>query len=362
MALVCLYLSSLSTATPVAGQQVVHNPEKPLAKNAARTIALKEVLRIKDDGKETNFRGPYDLHVGENGVIYFYDEFVLHEFDETGKLMAKMVKPGQGPGEAGMRTTAVIMKDKIIVLAISPPKLMVFDRAGRLLEEVKTDVMHTYGHFGLGGKMYVFRMDLPAFGQRPVNGGEIDVPITLAEFLPDFRKIKDIAEFPRRFYFVNQGIWYEWTGFGYALIEPDQICIHHTTEYKIIQFNMARNAVERIIDRKYKRINRPEDPPDKRPRGYALPYQKYYDDIRALLSRGDMLWAVTSTKNDQKNRLVDVFDKVGRYIDCFYLKFPDGFEERYFYQGRAALRGDFLYIVDTDLEGFKSIGKYRIED
>jgi len=118
-----------------------------LSKSAGRTIILKEVMRIRDDGKETIFRGPYDLQVGEDGAIYFYDDFVLHKYDENGRFVAKMVRPGQGPGEASMRTTAVIMKDKIIVLAISPPKFMVFDRAGRLLEEVKIDVIHTDGRF-----------------------------------------------------------------------------------------------------------------------------------------------------------------------------------------------------------------------
>ena len=56
-----------------AGQQFVQNPEKPLSKNAGRTIILKEVMRIRDDGKETIFRGPYDLQVGEDsghGMIF----------------------------------------------------------------------------------------------------------------------------------------------------------------------------------------------------------------------------------------------------------------------------------------------------
>ena len=168
-----------------AGQQLVQNPEKPLSKDAGRMIILKEVMRIRDDGKETIFRGPYDLQVGEDGAIYFYDDFVLHKYDENGKFVAKMVRPGQGPGEASMRTTAVITKDKIIVLAISPPKFMVFDRAGRLLEEVKTDVIHTDGHFGLGGKMWIFRLIMPPLDKRPANGGEMDVPINLEEFSPD---------------------------------------------------------------------------------------------------------------------------------------------------------------------------------
>ena len=71
---------------------------------------------------------------------------------------------------------------------------------------------------------------------------------------------------------------------------------------------------------------------------------------------------MTSTKDTEKKRLVDVFDKDGRYVDCFYLKFPGGFTERNILPGRIAVRGDFLYMIDEDAEGFKSIGKYKIED
>lgn len=59
---------------------------------------------------------------------------------------------------------------------------------------------------------------------------------------------------------------------------------------------------------------------------------------------------------------VDVFDKDGRFVDCFYLKFPGGFAERYIYPGFIVLGGDFVFTIDEDIEGFKSIGKYKIED
>jgi hypothetical protein len=203
---------------------------------------------------------------------------------------------------------------------------------------------------------------MPPLEKRPVNGGEIDVPIILEEFSPDLKETKKVVEFSRRFYFVNQGIWYWWANFGYAMREPDQIFVHHTSEYRIVQFNITKKVIERIFSRKYKRVFVPKDPSVKKPQGYTIPSRKYYDDIQTLLVQGDRLWAVTSTKDAGKNRLVDVFDKDGRYIDCFYLKFPGGFAERYINPGFIVVRGDFLYMIDEDAEGFKSIGKYKIED
>ena len=357
MIAVCLLAANFGIS-----QTDIKNPSKPLAKNAGRTIILREIMRIKDDGKETIFRGPSDLQIGEDGAIYFYDGLSLYEFDDNGKLMAAMVRSGQGPGEASMRTTSVIMNDKINTLSIAPPKFMVFDRSGRLLEEVKTDVIHNYGHFGLGGKMWIFRIMMPPGETRPANGGEMDVTINLEKFSLNLKEIEKVAEFPRRYYFVNQGMWYEWANFGWAMKEPSQLFVHHTSEYRIVQFNITKKAIERIFSREYSRVVRPEDPPPKIPQGYSIPSRKYYDDIRALLVHRDRLWAVTSTKDVEKNRLVDVFDKDGRYVDCFYLKFPGGFAERNILPGRIAVRGDFLYMIDEDLEGFKSIGKYKIED
>ncbi|MBC7361741.1 MAG: hypothetical protein H5U06_05590 [Candidatus Aminicenantes bacterium] len=37
---------------------------------------------------------------------------------------------------------------------------------------------------------------------------------------------------------------------------------------------------------------------------------------------GDLIWVITSTAEPGKGVLVDVFNGEGKYVDCFYLKFP----------------------------------------
>jgi hypothetical protein len=340
-------------------QILAKNPATPLGKDYSRILQLKEVLRIKDDGIGTSFRGPYDLLTGKNGGILFYDNFVLYKFDKDGHRQAAMVRSGQGPGEATMRTGAVVLNDRIQVLALAPPKIMLFDGAGQLQNEVKTEVLSNYGVLGLGEKMWIFRT--PRFNSEsvPANGGEIDLPIELGELAADFSHTIKAAEFPRHYYFVNRFSWYEWAGFGWAAKEPDHLYIHHTSEYRIAQFNTTSKTVERVFSREYSRVERPIESRESSP-GVKLPPRKYYDDILALLVAGDRLWAITSTVDSEKNRLVDVYDPDGRYVDCFYLRFPGSFTRR-IYQGRIATDGVYLYTIDEAPDGFVSIGKYSLK-
>lgn len=343
---------------PTFSQIVIKNSATPASKDYGRIVQLKEELRIKDDGKDASLRAPYDLLPGKNGEILFYDNFVLYKFDKNGRRLAAMVRSGQGPGEASMRTNAVFAGENIHVLALSPPKIMVFDGAGKLLQEVKTEVLSNYGFIGLGGKSWVFRVPPSNPDSIPMTGGEIDRPINLEEFASDYSRTTKVAEFPRRYYFVNRGIWYEWSGFGCAVREPDRLYVHHTSEYRIVEFNTTSKKIERTFSREYSRVTRPKESREAGP-GIKLPPRNYYDDILALLVIGDRLWAVTSTVDSKQNRLVDVFDLNGRFVDGFYLHFPGSFN-RMIYPGRMATDGVFVYTIDEDSDGFMSVGKYSI--
>jgi hypothetical protein len=296
---------------------------------------------------------------GKRGEILVYDNFVLYKFDKDGHRQAAMVRSGQGPGEASMRTGAVVMNDRIHVLALAPPKIMIFDETGQLLNEVKTEALSNYGFLGFAGKSWIFRFPHIDPAKIPANGGEVDLPISLEEFAADFSHTIKAAEFSRRYYFVNRGMWYEWAGFGWAAKEPDRLYVHHTSAYRIDEFDATGKKVVRTFSREYPRIERPKESREAGP-GIKLPPRIYYDDILALLVKGDNLWAVTSTVDSDKNRLVDVFDPNGRYVDRFYLRFPGSFTQR-IYPGRIAIDGNFIYSIDEAPDGFLSIGKYTME-
>ena len=117
----------LLTSSLISAQEIIENPKKPLNKNAGQIVQLEEVMRIRDNGNKVIFRGPYDLKIGPDNGIYFYDNWMLHKFDEKGRFVFKIVQQGQGPAEANNRTYYFFFNDEIQVYAKSPPKIMRFN-------------------------------------------------------------------------------------------------------------------------------------------------------------------------------------------------------------------------------------------
>jgi hypothetical protein len=60
-------LGLLAFATALAGQKVVDNPAKPAAKNAGRTVALEEIVTVRDGGEEFYFEWPRHIRAAPDG-------------------------------------------------------------------------------------------------------------------------------------------------------------------------------------------------------------------------------------------------------------------------------------------------------
>jgi hypothetical protein len=340
-------------------QTIIKNPDKPLSTNVGRVIQLKEVMRIKEDGKEIIFQGPYDLQIGDDDSIYFYDNFRLYGFDDEGRFIFKLIKQGEGPGEANLRTSCLVTENEIIVQAWQPPKIMRFDFLGKLKSETKTQLTHPLQFLGLiNEKIYSFYDEMLPFEER-IKEGYMDFFTSLYEFSPDLQKRNKIYSFPVKHY-VRPGAWWSRANFNYVLKDHQTLFVSHTADYQIEKFNIKKNKIEKIFKRKYRRI---KIPPKKRRRKTpgSPPPLNYYHDILKLLIFGDQLWVTTSTRDKQENRLIDVYNMEGAYINNFYLQFPKGIT-CYFYYGRISIKGSYIYTIDEDKDGYFSIAKYKIMD
>lgn len=73
---------------------------------------------------------------------------------------------------------------------------------------------------------------------------------------------------------------------------------------------------------------------------------------------------MTSTLDKEKGWLVDVYDVRGRYVDNFYLKFPEPLSYQSIRQmGRnmhVTDSGDFIFRLRTNEEELVELVKYRI--
>jgi len=344
----------------IFAQIFVKNPEKPFNKNAGRVVKLKEISRIRDSAPEIIFKAPYDLKVGQVGNVYFCDNFNLYRFDDEGKFVFKIIREGQGPGEATGKTTYLLMNDEIIVLSESPPKIMRFDLKGNYKSEKRFELMHGFKFIGMiKDKVYGFSGDVPSDGYA--KEGFIDFPTNLYEISNNFDNINKVYSFPINYYVYKGFAWWPRATLDYAKMDGKYLFVTHTASYQIIKYDIEKRRIENIFKRKYRRVKIKKQYTNKpKAGGISAPPLKFYEDISKLLIHKDELWVFTSTKDKKNRRLIDVYNLEGKYTDNFYLEYPEKISPRNFAYDSILLVGEYIYSIDEHADGDLSIGRYKI--
>jgi len=142
--------------------------------------------------------------------------------------------------------------------------------------------------------------------------------------------------------------------------------ISHTKDYLVTQLDLANGKIIRRFKRKYKPVKYiPKD--EKLPPHMAAPRKEFnklkthFGDIMGLELYKDTLLVFTSTLDEKKGVLVDIFGRDGKYLDMVYFPLP-GLTRPDTIGGRSfQIDGDFLFIVEKDEEDNFSIAKYKIE-
>ncbi len=351
------------------GQTRIENPKRPSAINAGRVVDLVEVLRIEDDGATAIFGNSQELSLGKDGSLFFIDFAEggrLYRYSPNGKLIFKILRSGQGPGECRYPINYFLADDIIRVMAFNPPKILDFGPDGRYLREVsvKEDTHGVWFLTAAEGKIYTIRNEL--FGFQPFRQnqeGVFVIPNSVYEISPDFKQWRKIYEFPVRNTIKRRrgAIRLDMID---AAIQGPILHIVHTAEYQIESLDLRTGKIVRIFRRVYERQRlKPEkvgsDPETK---GFDKPSDPFYFDIFEIHAVGNNLWVFTSTEREGgTERLVDVFDAGGKFIDSFFLHFASN-KQRHRY-GVSLVTGDgYIFVPEQDEEGLVSIGKYKIPD
>jgi hypothetical protein len=360
----------LGRAGAAWAQTRVDNPARPLAKNAGRIVKLEEVWRIRDDGDQAIFRSPQKLTLGADGSLYFLDFAEgdrLYRYGPDGKLIFKILKTGQGPGESQYASHFFFAGDRIRVQAWSPPKVMDFSLDGKYLRELKIE-QSAHGLWFLAaaeGKIYAIRDEL--FSSAAFQGaGVFPIPSSVYEISPDFKTWKKLFEFPVRMSIKNARA--ARLDMIDAAIRGTTLYILHTAEYQVVQFDLRAGRVERTIRRAYDRVRavsgKGDADLDPEAKGIDTPSDPYIFDVIEIHAVGGNLWAFTSHfRADGNDQQVDVFDAECRFIDSVLLRFPDdGRNHRAVCRKSLVTEDGFLILPEQEEDGLVSIGKYRIAD
>ncbi|MBE3125851.1 MAG: hypothetical protein IMZ57_09350 [Acidobacteria bacterium] len=362
------------SVTAIAFGQVIENPAKPKAANAGRVIVPEEVLAISDEGtRDYYFKAPHDLMIAPDGSLFLLDEYQVLQFDKSGKFVRDLYKKGQGPGEMSYVRACLTTDKNVIVHTDSPNRLIFFDYAGKYEKEIPMRALtgNTYRPKTLladGGKFYIQSADLPRVKGDP---DYVDVPHTILALNAVTAESRELSSFSTRSYVItaaggrSTGL-YEISSFFVAPFKGKYLALSHTSEYLIKIYDPAADKVIREFHRVYERV-KPEPPTEIDKKGqliggkrYPRPEQDFQSDVKVILTRGDEIWVVTSTKDKSKGVLIDVFDGEGVYRDCFYLILPVAALDELRWPGYCTLDGEFLWIVERAEDETATIKKYRV--
>jgi hypothetical protein len=327
----------------IFAQDIIENSDPTLSEKAGRTLKVKEILRITETDGEFYFKQPDQLQVDENGSVYIADEFQFLKFSSEGKFLKNMFKKGQGPGEIQRFFSFGLENDKICVHDSMSRKIILMDKAGELLEEIQLREKGAMRFIGVTeGKIIFFRFTLPEL--KDMTGKLVDEKNHLIAIHLDDKTERGIGIITTKWWFTQRS--------GVA-VDPctvilsndgQSLYINNTQEYLINVVDVDSGKIERIIKRDYRRV--------KAQKKY-YPEREYEFDIADFFDRGETLWVQTSTLDEKKGTLFDIFDKLGNYIDNFYMD-VDG--------SLMAADGNSLFIRQSDEEGLVSIVKFRIEE
>ena len=335
----------------LSSQEAVHNPGKPLKRDAGRVLRLKPVFEIRDDSGAFFFRYPYRFDIDAKGCLYILDDGQLLKFSPEGKFVGNFFRKGQGPGEIATRFQMVsfVTHGDGLYIYDGTGKIIHLDATGTLVDEVRQSAGNFFELLGLTDKGFLMRSQTDMAWGGGAGFKDIETMASLVSL--DGGSATKIVGFSSRVY-QGPKFGMDWDNYLQIYNRRDgSLYVSHTCEYKVVRADLIKQAPLIAFTREYPRapfvITEAEKDFYKR---YDPPRKDFANDIEALFVCGDDLWVKTSTATKGKGVLFDVFDPRGRFLDSFYLK--EGLN-------LVLFDGPFLFVTEKDQEENIVIKKYR---
>ncbi len=344
----------------IYAQEIIENPEKPLSKNAGRTLKLIEKLRITDQPGVFYFRSHDELKITKDGYIYISDSYGNNfiKFSPNGEFIKNLYRKGEGPGEIQDYFNYALSLNGVHIYDYMRGKIIFIDHEGNFLSEYKLETERHSDFFGIYKDSLILLKDVypPHIDRKTSRLYEIKNKII--SLSKDGKTSKENYIFPNKRFLVASSLGggaMPWDPFDSVLDEnTGYLYVSCTREYLVQMLDLNRGEVIRSFKRKYKRVSyemsQREENFIKR---FNAPRRKYEVDIKKLHLYKGLLWVETSKKNEKRGIMIDVFNNKDQYVDNFYIAL-DGY--------LMSVQDNFIFIAKSDEEGNYIIKKYIVED
>jgi hypothetical protein len=347
----------LLLSIPSASGQIIENPAKPVARDAGRVLKLAEVWRITDDSGEFYLKSPMELRIAEDRSILLHDSDQLLKFSPEGKFVKSLLKKGQGPGE---------IRDLAFQFRTLGKDIFVFDQNAH--RSWRADLQGTFQ-----GSISVSDINpsalVTAAPEGPVFAGiqksfpwppqvdtmpkALSVPHTIVLVPQNGGPARDIWKWERQV-ILGRGTTLWDPMIISAEADAKTIYLALVPDYRIDVLDATTGKIVRKFARAYPkfRIQWTEEQ-KKLVQGRGIPLLEFWPDINNLYPTAEGVWVETSTEDKARGRLIDVFDKDGRFIDSFYLG-PE--------RSLMAISEGHIFCQEKNEDETVTIVKYRIMD
>jgi hypothetical protein len=299
--------------------QIIENPTKPTAKNAGRVLGLSEVWRITDKGGEFYFSGPRSLQIAFDGTIFVADEKEFLKFSADGRFLKNIYRGGQGPGEISGTFFHSIQGRELFIQDLNSWRFWRADFDGIFQEQIDLKDLNPGYFLGVAPDGFLFqRVIWPPRSEW--TGRLVDVPYVIDFHPKDGSEIREVARFHTKAFLSGRSAT-SWDS-RINVISPDRklLYAYFGRDYLIEVVDLAAGKIIKRFRRTYPKVPHEEGrwEADSRKKN-GFPKIEYETDIWGLYPTGGKIWVATSAVDKAKGRLIDVFDRDGRFIDSFFL-------------------------------------------
>jgi len=335
-------------------QEIVKlNQEKPSNKNAGRVIKLKKVLQIGDEDGEFLFSQPFALRVADDGSFYVMEFNKLFKFDAKGKPLKSLCKLGEGPGEVGQLRNFLLYENSVIMYGIMPKKVIWLDKEGNFLSEFKVWPSMLMSDLIMYREVkYYFLFSKEVQIKKEPYFADIDNMIS--ELSADKKNLEPLISFPVKTYIMALGEGgqkiYSICPLKAEIYQGHYLIISTSPGYLLKCLDMKEKKVTHTFSRVYQKVKYKDSNWGKDPDAPVLDYE---NDIKRIFPQKTDIWIETSTKDEKKGILIDVFDSNGTYTDSFFIKV----------KGRIlCIHDGYVFTCEQDKDFNPLVVQYRISD